>query len=83
MNMVIFNFQKIMNMHKGYAYQFSDFITYKKPRIDVCVVCSYYALKESSDVLQRSKCKAQTLDCAPALHTLIPNTKTLHDVNPK
>jgi hypothetical protein len=66
MNMLIFNFHKIMNVHKGYAYQFSDFITYKKPRIDVCVVCSYYALKESSDLLQSTKCKAQTLDCAPA-----------------
>ncbi len=64
--MLILKFHKITDVHKGYAYQFSDFITYKKPRIDVCVVCSYYALKESSDLLQSAKCKAQTLDCAPA-----------------
>ncbi len=37
MNMLIFNFHKIMDMHKGYAYQFSDFIAYNKPRIGVCV----------------------------------------------
>jgi hypothetical protein len=30
MNMLIFNFHKMMYMHKGYAYQFFDFITYKK-----------------------------------------------------
>jgi hypothetical protein len=60
MNMLIFNFHKIMDMHKGYAYQFSDFITYEKPRIAVCVVFSYYALKESSDVLQSAKCKVQS-----------------------
>jgi hypothetical protein len=32
----------------------------------VGVVCSSYALKESSDLLQSAKGKAQTLDCAPA-----------------
>lgn len=26
----IFNFQKMMNMHKGYAYQFSNCIAYKR-----------------------------------------------------
>ncbi len=30
MNMPIFNFQKMIDMPKGYAYQFSNFITYKK-----------------------------------------------------
>jgi hypothetical protein len=40
MNIPIFNFHKMTNMHKGCAYQFSDFITSKKnPRINVCVVC--------------------------------------------
>ncbi len=38
-DMLIFNFHKITDMCKGYAYQFSDFISYKKPRIDVCVCC--------------------------------------------
>jgi hypothetical protein len=28
--MLILNFHKMMDMHKGYAYQFSDFIKYKK-----------------------------------------------------
>jgi hypothetical protein len=27
--MSIFNFHKMINMHKGYAYQFFDFITFK------------------------------------------------------
>ncbi len=26
MNMLVFNFLKMMDMHQGYAYQFSDFI---------------------------------------------------------
>jgi hypothetical protein len=30
MNMLVFNFQKMMDMHKGYAYQFLNFIAYKK-----------------------------------------------------
>ncbi len=30
MNMLVFNFLKMMDMHKGYAYQFLNFITYKK-----------------------------------------------------
>jgi hypothetical protein len=30
MNMSIFNFQKMTNMHKDYAYQFFDFIVLKK-----------------------------------------------------
>ncbi len=30
MNMLVFNFQKMTNMHKDYAYQFSNFIGYKK-----------------------------------------------------
>ncbi len=30
MNMLVFNFQKMTNMHKGYAYQFSKCISYKK-----------------------------------------------------
>jgi hypothetical protein len=29
-NIPIFNFQKMTNMHKGYAYQFSNCIAYKK-----------------------------------------------------
>jgi hypothetical protein len=53
MNMLVFNVHKMTDMHKGYAYQFSNFITYKKPRIDVCVV--YYAFKESNDQLQSAK----------------------------
>lgn len=28
--MLVFNFQKMMDMHKVYAYQFSDFIVLKK-----------------------------------------------------
>ncbi len=56
----------MMNMHKGYAYQFSNFITYKKHRIGVCVVCLHYAFKENNDLLQNAKCKAQTFDYAPA-----------------
>ncbi len=28
--MLVFNFQKMMDMHKGYAYQFADFIVLKK-----------------------------------------------------
>jgi len=63
MNILVFNFHKMTNMHKGYAYQFSDFITYKKPKIDVCVVCMHCAFKETSDLLQSAKCKAQTLNC--------------------
>jgi hypothetical protein len=47
-------------------YIFSDFITYKKPKIDVCVMCLHCALKENSDLLQSAKYKAQTFDCAPA-----------------
>jgi hypothetical protein len=49
------NVHKMTDMHKDYAYQFSDFITYKKPKIDVCVVCPYYAFKESNDQLQSAK----------------------------
>jgi hypothetical protein len=30
MNIPIFNFQKMMNMHKGYAYQFFNSIAYKR-----------------------------------------------------
>jgi hypothetical protein len=30
MNMLVFNFYKMMDIHKGYAYQFFDFIKYKK-----------------------------------------------------
>jgi len=54
------------NMHKGYAYIYSDFITYKKPKLNVGVMCLHYALKESSDLLQSAKYKAQTFDCALA-----------------
>jgi hypothetical protein len=41
--MPIFNFHKMTNMQKGYAYQFSDFITYQKKntRINVCVLCAH------------------------------------------
>jgi len=28
--MLVFNFQKMMDMLKGYAYQFSNFIAFKK-----------------------------------------------------
>ncbi len=70
MNIPVFNFHKMPNMHKGYAYQFSDFITYKKPKINVCVVCLHCALKETIDLLQSAKCKAQTFDCAPAFANL-------------
>jgi hypothetical protein len=56
----------MMDMHKGYAYQFSHFIPNKKSRINACVMRAYYALKESSDLLQSVKCKAQTLNCAPS-----------------
>jgi hypothetical protein len=45
MNVLVFNFYKMTDMHKGYAYQPFDFIIYKKIRIDVCVVCPYCALK--------------------------------------
>jgi hypothetical protein len=30
MNMMVFNFQNMMNMHKGYAYQNFNFIALKK-----------------------------------------------------
>ncbi len=30
MNMLVFNFHKMTDMHKYYAYQFFDFTTYKK-----------------------------------------------------
>ncbi len=49
----------VFNFHKGYAYQFSNFITYKKPKIGVCVVCMHCALEDSSDLLQSAKCKVQ------------------------
>jgi hypothetical protein len=52
MNILVFSFHKMINMHIDYAYQFSNFIIYKKPRIDVCVVCLHCALKESNDLLQ-------------------------------
>jgi hypothetical protein len=50
MNMLVFNFYKMTNMHKGYAYQPFDFIIYKKSKIDVCVVCPYYAFKKNREV---------------------------------
>jgi hypothetical protein len=52
-----------------------------QPRIDVCVVWAHNALKESSDLLQSAKCKHSIV--LPLLQTLIPNTKTLHDINPR
>jgi hypothetical protein len=56
MNMLIFNFHKIMDMHKGYAYiNFLSLVPTKNLEsvcVCVCVVCSYFALKESSDLLQ-------------------------------
>ncbi len=71
--MVIFNFHKIT--HKGYAYQFSDFIAYKKPRIDVCVLCACTMHSKKAVIY----CKAQSakhkhLIVLLLLHTLIPNT---------
>jgi len=57
---------------KGYTYQFSHFIPTKKSRINVCVMCPYYALKESSDLLQSVKCKCSIV--LLLLQTLIPNT---------
>ncbi len=55
MNIPVFNFQKMTNVRKGYAYIFSNFITNKKPKIDVCVTCLQCALKESNDLLQSTK----------------------------
>lgn len=65
--MPIFNFHKMTNMQKGYAYQFSDFITYKKkknPRINVCVCCVPIMCTQRKQ--QWSVAKLQTLDCALA-----------------
>jgi hypothetical protein len=45
--MLVFNFHKMIDMHKSYTYQFSHFIPTQKSRINVCVMCPYYALKES------------------------------------
>jgi hypothetical protein len=72
--MLIFNFHKIMDMHKGYAYQFSEFLlpTKNLESVCVCVVFSYFALKESSDLLQSAKCKH--LIVLTLSQTLIPNT---------
>jgi hypothetical protein len=35
MNNLVFNFQNMMDMHKGYAYQNFNFITYQKKIISV------------------------------------------------
>jgi hypothetical protein len=53
MNMPVLNFHKMTDMHKGYLCILIFWFYYlqKKPRIDVCVVCPYCALKESSDLL--------------------------------
>jgi hypothetical protein len=73
MNMLIFNFHKIMNVHKGYAYQFSDFITYKKPRIDVCVSARTMHSKKAVIYCKAQSAKHKHLIVLLLLHTLIPN----------
>jgi hypothetical protein len=58
------------NMHKNYAYQFYDFIMYKKKlRIDVCVMCLYTG--HSKKAKQSTKCKH--LIVFSLLQTLILN----------
>jgi hypothetical protein len=65
MNMLVFNFHKETNVHKGYAYQFSDFITYKNTRINVRVVCQYYVFKESNNLLQNANSLLCSSFCKP------------------
>ncbi len=60
--MPIFNFHKMTNMHKAYAYQFSDFITCKKNLESMCVLCAPNVHSKKAVVC----CKVQTLDCALA-----------------
>jgi hypothetical protein len=49
MIMLVFNFYKMMDMRKGYAYQPLDFIIYKKSRINVCCV-SILCIQKNSEV---------------------------------
>jgi hypothetical protein len=61
MNMPVFNFHKVTNVHKDYAYQFSDLLPTKILE-SMCVLCAHTMHSKKVMIC----CKVQIIYCVPA-----------------